>query len=157
MKELAEELLVVLQDIRDSADEQSDATARALGRGANWKATQPAELAKAAHGVATFLHEHKSVAKDIGLDTQHAHDLTHLADAIDEAHDHHVALKADVKSDTVARKKLIAVLRSRAHHVRLKARIAHRHDEAGLARFASPVAHHQVVHHAKKPEPTPSA
>ena len=147
--DLSSHLLDVMKDIRDmAAGDVDDVTARTLGRGAAWKAEEPVKLAADAHAMALFLHARHDVEKAIHLDKQHAHDLAHLADAITQAHAHHTSLLTDLRSDTHARRALVSSLQARSHHIRVKARLAHRHDAGKMAAFKSPVAHHAVHHRA---------
>jgi len=152
--ELATALLEVMEFIRGLAEGvvTDEAAQKKLGKGATWHASQPEKLALAAQAMATLLHENPEIAKAIHLDKQHAHDLEHLSAAILDLHEHHTKLIADRKSDTHARETLKAALRARAHFVRVRARLAHRHDPKKLAAFESPVAHHKVEHR-KKPAP----
>jgi hypothetical protein len=154
VRELSEQLVDVLKDIRAMATGVvDDTTAVTLGRGTDWHATEPAQVASSAHRIATFLHEHREVARAIHIDAQHTHDLAHGADAIDATREHHGKLAAASKSDVHARDMLASSLRARAHLVRVKARLEHRKDPAKLAAYESPVAHHRVAHHAPAAPP----
>ncbi|HEY1955040.1 MAG TPA: hypothetical protein VGH28_05495 [Polyangiaceae bacterium] len=155
--DLSSHLLDVMKDVRDSAQgEVDDVTAKTLGRGADWNAKEPARLASQADAIAKFLGAHHPVVTQLHLDKQHLHDLAHLAQAIEALEGHHGKLVADVKSDTHARAVLHTSLEARSHHVRIKARLMHRHDAQKLAAFGSPVAHHRVVSRAPPTAPAPS-
>ena len=153
----AEHLLDVMKDIRDSASgEVDDVTAKTLGRGADWNAKEPQKLASQALALAEFLGAHHQIVTQLHLDKQHLHDLAHEAEAIDELEGHHKKLVADVKSDTHARATLNAALKACAHHVRIKARLMHRHEPTKLGAFESPIAHHRVAHRAAPAAPATS-
>jgi len=152
--ELSAQLLDVMKDIRDSASgEVDDVTAKTLGRGADWNAKEPAKLASQAGDLAKYLGAHHPIVNQLHIDKQHIHDLAHGAAAIEELEGHHGKLVADVKSDTHARAVLHATIKARAHHIRVKARLMHRHDPKKLAAFDSPVAHHKVAHKASAAAP----
>jgi hypothetical protein len=155
---LAAGLVDVIADVRDMANgEVTGADAHALGQGVDLRAEQPAKMASIAHGMVTFLKSHHDVGKKIHIDAQHMHDLAHEADAIDHAATSHTSLTGSSKSDTHARTLLAAQCRAAAHHIRVKARLTHRHDAAKLAAFESPVGHHRVTHRASAPAPASPA
>jgi hypothetical protein len=154
VRDVTAALVETLRDVRAMAEGNVDpVTAATLGRGVDLRTDEPARVADAAHAIAAFLRHHPDVARKIHLDAQHAHDLSHHADAIDASHQHHVQLTVDRKSDTHARAVLVHSLRARAHLVRVKAGFLHRHDAAKLAAYESPVAHHRVAHRAPKAAP----
>jgi hypothetical protein len=155
----AQELLTVMSEIRDAVQfaGEPDAIQVAFGRGAAWDAHSPGALVAAAHGMVAAFAAHPRLASEAGIDAQHRHDLAHLADALDEAHQHHVELRQARGDTTAARRRAFALLRAEAHHVRLAARLLHRREPEKLARFESPVSHHRVVHRAPVGGAAPAA
>lgn len=156
VKEIAHALLQTMRDIRDAAKLEglSPAARKTLGEGAAWHENRPAELQLAASELASQLAQHPKLALDAHIDKQHRHDLVQGAAALLEAHHAHGHARADRKNHTHAREAAFDVLRAMSHHIRLAARLAHRGDDAALARFESPIAAHKVVH---KPSPAPTA
>jgi hypothetical protein len=155
---LAEQLLDVMRDIRDSvklAGESAEAQS-AFGVGADWKASSPTLLVTAAHGLEAAFLANPKVAKEAQIDLQHRHDLTQLAGAIDAAHAHHRTLAQDRTDDTAARALAFETLRGMAHHIRLAANLVHRNDAVKRQHFVSPIPQHVVEHHAAAPASPPT-
>jgi len=133
------------------------ALADAFAHGTKISEGTPDALVEIADKMAHAIHDHAALAKDMRVDKQLAHDLAHEADAVSAFKKHHGELVRDRSKDTHARDLAKADAQARAHFIRVRAGVAHRGDEAALAAFASPIAHHRVVHRSKAAPPTTGA
>lgn len=153
MLDLSGHLLDVMKDIRDmAAGDVDDVAPRPSVRAVAWKAEEPVKLAGEAHAIAQFLHAHHDVEKAIHLDKRTR--TTSLTSPTPSPP--HTRITRAFSPIFAARRTLVSSLQARAHHIRVKARLAHRHDAGKMTAFASPVAHHAVHHRAPAVAPPAS-